>query len=105
MAKRVPFTLVVTQAAREDLDALRAFEKRQIVEAVDANLLFEPAVVTRKRKNLGEPTAGFEYDRPLWELRVGEYRVFYSVSEADRTVTIRRVRRKPPEMRTQEVLQ
>jgi mRNA-degrading endonuclease RelE of RelBE toxin-antitoxin system len=40
----------------------------------------------------------------IWELRVGEYRVFYDVSEVEETVYVRAIRRKPPGKRTEEIL-
>ena len=41
---------------------------------------------------------------PIWELRVGDYRVFYDVSEADITVYVRAIRVKPPGKTTEEIL-
>ena len=104
MGKRVPFTVVVAPAAKAELDALRAFEQRQVTDAVDANLIFDPLLSTRKRKSVGGLAAGFQYDPPLWELKVGQLRVFYDVNQEKRTVHIRSVRRKPPGKTTQEVV-
>src|SRR5574341_878631 len=39
-----------------------------------------------------------------WELRAGAYRVFYDVSEEERTVYVRAVRKKPAGMTTEEIL-
>ena len=104
MAERVPFTIVVEPVAKAELAALRAFDRRRVVEAVDASLLHEPGAGSRKRKMLGELETGFAYDPPLWELKVGELRVFYNVNEATRTVHIRSVRFKPPGKTTAEVV-
>ena len=104
MGKRVPFTLVVLPVAKAELDALRVFEHRRVADAIDANLLYDPLLGSRKRKSLGELTAAFEYDPPLWELKVGEIRVFYSVNEATRKVLVHSVRRKPPHKTTEEVV-
>jgi len=41
---------------------------------------------------------------PIWELRVGGYRVFYDVSEEGKTVYVRAIRRKPAARRTEEIL-
>ena len=41
---------------------------------------------------------------PIWELRVGEYRVFYDVSEEEKTVYVRAIRKKPQGKRTEEIL-
>ncbi len=40
----------------------------------------------------------------MWEMRMGEYRVFYDVDDAERRVVIRAVRRKPPHATTEEIL-
>jgi len=41
---------------------------------------------------------------PIWELRVGEFRVFYDVDEEAQTVFVRAVRHKPPHKTTEEIL-
>ena len=41
---------------------------------------------------------------PVWELRVGEYRVFYDVNEQEARVIVRAVRRKRPYQATEEIL-
>jgi mRNA-degrading endonuclease RelE of RelBE toxin-antitoxin system len=104
LAKRTPYTLIVRPEAKAELEAFRVFQRRAIADAIDANLLFDPLARSRRRKGLGEPQAGFEYRPPLWELKVGEFRVFYDVDEQIRTVYVRSVRRKPPEQTTEEVL-
>ena len=41
---------------------------------------------------------------PIWELRVGEYRVFYDVSPTESVVDVRAVRRKRRGTKTEEIL-
>jgi len=41
---------------------------------------------------------------PIWELRVGEYRVFYDVSLTESIVYVRAVRNKPRETKTEDIL-
>ncbi|HSF17656.1 MAG TPA: type II toxin-antitoxin system RelE/ParE family toxin [Vicinamibacteria bacterium] len=41
---------------------------------------------------------------PVWELRVGDYCVFYDVSEEEKVVYVRAVRRKPGGRRTKDIL-
>jgi mRNA-degrading endonuclease RelE of RelBE toxin-antitoxin system len=41
---------------------------------------------------------------PVWELRVGDYRIFYDVSEEEELVYVRAIRKKPPDKRTEEIL-
>ncbi len=104
MAKRVPFSLVVSEAARQELDALRAFEQAEIVDAIEKKLIVDPLAETRKMKKLGDVKAGFAYERPLRELKVGNYRVYYNVDEQAHTVYVQAIRHKPPQMTTEEVL-
>jgi mRNA-degrading endonuclease RelE of RelBE toxin-antitoxin system len=90
--------------AKAELQSLRAFDQRKIMAAVNANLSRQPFVPTRQRKKLGDVTAEFEHDPPLWELRVGEFRVFYDGKPETLEVCIRAIRSKPPEKTTAEVL-
>ena len=57
-------------------------------------LTHEPAAPSRQRKCLVDLTPSFEHEPPIWELRVGNVRVFYDVNETDRRVHVRAVRRK-----------
>jgi mRNA-degrading endonuclease RelE of RelBE toxin-antitoxin system len=41
---------------------------------------------------------------PIWELRVGDYRVFYDVSAAESVVYVRAVRRKRRGTKTEDIL-
>ena len=49
-------------------------------------------------------TPPWEHVEPVWELRVGEFRVFYDVSEEESRVIVRAIRRKPPHKTTEEIL-
>jgi mRNA-degrading endonuclease RelE of RelBE toxin-antitoxin system len=104
LAKRERFTLVVDEAAKAELAALRAFEKKEILDSIETNLTYEPLGQSRRRKPLGGLQVSFPHTLPLWELKVGEFRVFYNVDESQRTVRVRSVRRKPPGVTTQEVV-
>ena len=83
---------------------MRAFEKRQIADEIEAKLLVDPLAETRKMKRLGDVKAGFAYERPLRELKVGDYRVYYNVDEQALMVYVHAIRQKPPYMTTEEVL-
>ena len=41
---------------------------------------------------------------PVWELRVGGYRVFYDVDDTQATIKVRAMRRKAPHKTTEEIL-
>ena len=58
---------------------------------------------SRNRKELIGLVSPWEQVRPIWELRVGEHRVFYDVDTADREVIVRAIRRKGRKT-TEEIL-
>jgi mRNA-degrading endonuclease RelE of RelBE toxin-antitoxin system len=69
------FLLTATPSADADLEYYRAFEQRLIVDAIRTHLLIDAHVETHRRKMLTQhPIAN-------WELRVGNYRVFYELEE------------------------
>lgn len=49
-----------------------------------------------------DPT--FEAIAPIWEIRVGDYRVYYDVDETDLHVHVRALRRKPPHKTIEDIL-
>ena len=88
-----------------DLAKLRVFDHRRILDEIARQLVNEPDRETRTRKCLGEClTADFEYVPPLWQLEVGEFRVFYELEAAEYIVYVHTVRRKSPDQTTAEVL-
>jgi mRNA-degrading endonuclease RelE of RelBE toxin-antitoxin system len=84
----MPFQVLFTPRASDELRSFRRNEQRQIVEAVKTQLLHEPVSATRNRKKL-RPNELAE-----WELRVGNLRVFYDVDEAERVVSVRALGKK-----------
>ncbi len=99
----MPFSIEITDVAYDDLLAIKTFYRTQIVDAIDEQLTHEPTVETKNRKVLVGFQPNFEHEEPVWELRVGEYRVYYDVSEGLMTVFIRAVRKKLPHMTTEQI--
>ena len=58
---------------------------------------------TRNRKMLHGLIPPWQRVEHVWELRIGQYRVFYDVDVAG-VVTIRALRRKPPRKTTEDIL-
>ena len=98
------YFIEMARLATSDLKALRAYDQRRIINEIERQLRHQPGVGTRNRKNLGELIADFEHRSPVWELRVGDYRVFYDIDEHSSTVTVRTIRRKEHGQRTEEVI-
>jgi mRNA-degrading endonuclease RelE of RelBE toxin-antitoxin system len=77
-----------------ELQKLRATDQRRVVDAVEKQLAHEPAKTARRRKQLIGISPPWEQVRPVWQLRVGDFRVFYDVDAQAQLVIIRSVRRK-----------
>lgn len=75
----------------------------RILDQIEEQLTVQPTQKTRNKKLLPGLKPPWDQELPVWELRVGEYRVFYDVDDADRVVTVRAIRRKPPHATTEEI--
>ena len=83
---------------------LRAFDRKQILDDIDEQLTHEPVQATKRKKIVRGLKPPWEHAEPVWELRVGEFRVLYDVNEAASQVTVRAVRHKPAHKTTEEIL-
>jgi len=98
------FTIEYATGVVDDLAQLRAYDRKVILDEIDKYLAYEPVRQTGRRKILFGLVPPWELMDPVWQLRVGEYRVFYDVDEVNRVVTVRAVRHKPPHLTTEEIL-
>jgi mRNA-degrading endonuclease RelE of RelBE toxin-antitoxin system len=87
-----------------DLRRLPAFHRTRVIDAIESHLVDTPMVPTRNRKPLANLIPPWTTELPIWELRVDAYRVFYDVSEEERVVYVRAVRKKSAGMTTEEML-
>lgn len=71
----MPFEVILTPSAEADLDHFKPSERRLLFDSFRRYLQHDANVEGRRRKRLR--------DNPLapWELRVGNYRVFYQLGE------------------------
>ena len=97
------FTILYEEAAEGDLQGLRVFEARRIMDEVDGQLTKNPANATRRKKLLEGLAPPWDAVRPIWQLRVGDFRVFYDVDEERQEVIVRAIRRKGTKT-TREIL-
>ena len=88
----------------DDLKRVRVHDRRRILDSIEVQLSHQPTVATRNRKILVDLTPAWEANPPIWELRVGAYRVFYDVDEDRSEVYVRAVREKPPDQRTEDII-
>jgi len=97
------FTILYDPAVEEELRALRVYEVRRILAEVDAQLSDDPTQPSRRRKLLAGLIPPWDSVRPVWQLRVGDLRVFYDVDEESQELVVRAIRRKGTK-RTKEIL-
>ena len=102
MSKR--FTVALSEGVKADMEGLRAYDCRILLEAIDTHLTHAPLVETKQRKLLRNLVPPFEAIPPIWQLRVGVFRVLYDVHEEERRVYVRAIRRKPAHLKTEEIL-
>ena len=98
------YSIEYAEGVAEDLSDVRASERTRILDHIEAQLTHEPARQTRNRKMLVGLIPPWEHIQPVWELRAGDYRVFYDVDETALLVTVRAIRRKPPHKTTEAIL-
>jgi mRNA-degrading endonuclease RelE of RelBE toxin-antitoxin system len=70
---------------------------------VDTRLTKDPTTPSRQRKLLEGLVPPWDSVRPVWQLRVGDFRVFYDVDEKQQEVIVRAIRRKRTKT-TKEIL-
>ena len=79
------FQVELTPSAVEDLRYLKRAEQRFVLDAIEQQLSFEPTTSTRNRKALREN------ELSEWELRIGDFRVFYDVDDNRLAVRVKAV--------------
>ena len=79
------YNIEYTAVAVADLRYLKRHEQARVLDGIDAQLRYQPTVETRQRKRM-RPN-----DIAEWELRIGEFRVLYTVDEAETRVAIQRI--------------
>jgi mRNA-degrading endonuclease RelE of RelBE toxin-antitoxin system len=76
------YDIEFSPAAVDDLKSLRKFEQQRVLEGSESQLGHQPTVETRNRKRLRpNQVAG-------WELRIGQFRVFYNADDEELAVRI-----------------
>jgi mRNA-degrading endonuclease RelE of RelBE toxin-antitoxin system len=71
------YRIEYAEGITEDLARLRAYERKKILDRLEKQLRHEPTKSTKNRKPLPGLIPPWEYIEPVWELRIGEYRVFF----------------------------
>jgi mRNA-degrading endonuclease RelE of RelBE toxin-antitoxin system len=78
----VAFTIEFSEDAERQLSRLKASDRTILIDAIEEQLAHQPTSPARHRKLLrANPLAA-------WELRVGDFRVFYNVEEEQALVIL-----------------
>lgn len=98
------FEIRFAESVEDDLRKIQVYYRKQILDSIEEQLTHEPETATRNRKLLENLTPPWQTVAPIWELRVGEYRVFYDVSSGESVVYVPAVRKKSPGTKTEDIL-
>ena len=98
------FDVEITDQALGHLKGIRKYNRRRIVDTIYQQLEHQPTVPTRHRKCLKGVVPDFHHVPPVWELRIGEHRVFYDVDETAQVVFVRAVLPKAHGQTTEDII-
>ncbi len=98
------YRVIIVPSAVEDLAKLKAFDRAMVMQGIEEQLPHSPTNPSRHRKILEGVRPRFEAVPPIWQLRIGDHRVFHDVDEGTRVVHVRAVREKPPHRTTEEIV-
>jgi mRNA-degrading endonuclease RelE of RelBE toxin-antitoxin system len=89
-----------------ELKKLRTYDQRVILKEIEKQLTHQPERGTKKKKLLEDlgPPDDWDAVPPMWQLRIGDFRVFYDVDLGNKRVHVRAIRKKPPHKTTEEIL-
>lgn len=98
------FRIQYAEGVAKDLRRIRTFDRARALDEIEEHLTRQPTQETRNRKLLRGLVPPWDSVLPVWELRVGQYRVFYDADDGSRIVQVRAIRRKPPGRTTGDIL-
>lgn len=83
------YEIIIQPIALDQLARLRVHDERRIIEEIEKQLTHQPTTPTRQKKTLDALSpAWWDVDLPVWQLRVGDYRVLYGVSDVEKVVYV-----------------
>jgi mRNA-degrading endonuclease RelE of RelBE toxin-antitoxin system len=81
----LPYRIAVSRNSLSHLQAFTVKEQRLIRDALTEQLSYEPTTPTRNREEMRPNLLA------IWELRIGDFRVYYDVDEEESIVDIRAI--------------
>lgn len=83
------YEIEIHQAAERELQGFRSYDRNRILDDIEEQLSYEPGTVTSPRKTLATLESPWDRLGPVWQLRVGDYRVYYDIIEERKLVIVR----------------
>ena len=85
------FAIEIHEAAVAELEALRRYDRNRVLDEIEEQLTQGPNTLTGRKKILEAFEPPWDQLCPVWQLGVGDFRVFYDVVEPNRLVIVRAV--------------
>lgn len=98
------YKISFSDEVEEDLKKISRYHRNRILDEIEQRLSNEPTAPAKNRKILVNLVPPWEAVSVVWELRTGDYRIFYDVDDAKQEVYVRAIRKKPHGKTTKEIL-
>ncbi|MBN2497906.1 MAG: type II toxin-antitoxin system RelE/ParE family toxin [Deltaproteobacteria bacterium] len=85
------YSIELSELAVEQLEKTKVFDQNRILDEIEKQLTREPTRKTKRKKILKGLKPPWLQAEPVWQLRIGDYRVFYDVDPKLETVTVHAV--------------
>jgi mRNA-degrading endonuclease RelE of RelBE toxin-antitoxin system len=95
---------VIVEGAKSEVRRLKAAQRKLVLDTIKRQLVDRPNVEEGDKKILRGLKPPWIQMRPVWQLTVVPFRVFYDVDEKAKEVVLNAVREKPSGKRTEEIL-
>ena len=89
------YTVYVTPAALQEIKQLPGHVRQRAKRAID-DLENSPHPPASKALDLSDLQSPAELPCEVWRLRLDNWRVVYAITEADKTIDVLAVRKRPP---------
>jgi mRNA-degrading endonuclease RelE of RelBE toxin-antitoxin system len=99
----MPYDIKLLGSAAKELRSFRVYDQRRISDGIENHLRHQPTMESRNCKCMRGFSPIFDHVPPVWELRVGDFRVFYDVDEDAQVVYVRAVRLKEHGKTTEDI--
>lgn len=98
------FLISIAEGAKADIRRLTAANRSLVLDGIKRHLGARPNVEEGDKKVLRGLRPPWAAARPVWQLTVVPFRVFYDVDEEHNEVIVNAVRKKPRAKTTEEIL-